>query len=108
MLDRERVPFSVTTVLTSLNTRELSTLAMALHSMPAASAISLDLLVQKGAAAAKGGVQPPDAVMLRSGVTRLLATLDVLNGQRSRPLILRERQTVLGALRRAEAPLQRR
>lgn len=103
MLDSERVPFSVTTVLTSRNTDELSSLAMALHSMPMASAIGLDLLVRKGSATAKSGVQPPDAVTIRSGVTRLLATLDVLNGQRSRPLILRERQTVLKALGRAEA-----
>lgn len=103
MLDSERVPFSVTTVLTSRNTHELSTLGMALHSMPMASAIGLDLLVRKGSATAKGGVQPLDAVTIRSGVTRLLATLDVLNGQRSRPLILRERQTVLKALRRDEA-----
>lgn len=103
MLDSEGVPFSVTTVLSSRNTHELSTLGMALHSMPMASAIGLDLLVSKGSATAKGGVQPPDAVTIRSGVTRLLASLDVLNAQRSRPLILRERQTVLAALGRAEA-----
>ncbi|NTU92997.1 MAG: radical SAM protein [Chlorobiaceae bacterium] len=103
ILDSEGVPFSVTTVLSSRNTRELSTLAMALHSMPMASAIGLDLLVRKGSATAKGGVQPPGAVTIRSSVTRLLATLDVLNAQRSRPLILRERQTVLKALRRDEA-----
>lgn len=102
-LDSEGAPFSVTTVLSSRNTRELSTLGMALHSMPMAAAIGLDLLVRKGSAMAKGGVQPPDAVTIRSGVTRLLATLDVLNAQRSRPLILRERQTVLKALRRDEA-----
>lgn len=103
LLDRERVPFTVTTVLTSLNTHELSMLAMALYPMPMASAIGLDLLVRKGSATAKGGVQPPDPVMIRSGLTRLLATLDVLNVQRRRPLVLRERQTVLGALGRAEA-----
>ncbi|HHE31504.1 MAG TPA: radical SAM protein [Chlorobaculum parvum] len=102
MLDSEQVPFSVTSVLSSRNTRELSTLGMALHSMPMASAIGLDLLVRKGSALEKGDVQPPDAVTIRSGVTRLLATLDVLNAQRSRPLILRERQTVLKALRRDE------
>lgn len=103
MLDSERVPFSVTTVLTSRNTDELSSLAMGLHSMPMASAIGLDVLVRKGSAMENSGVQPPDAVTIRSGVTRLLATLDVLNAQRSRPLILRERQTVLKALGRVEA-----
>lgn len=103
MLDSERVLFSVTTVLSSRNTNELSTLAMALHSMPMASAIGIDLLVRKGSATVKGGVQAPDVAAIRSGVTRLLATLDVLNAQRSRPLILRERQTVLKALRRDEA-----
>ncbi len=102
LLDSEGVPFSVTTVLTSTNVPHLSRLAMALHSMPAASAIGLDPLVRKGSAIHAPGELPPDADRLRDGINRLLETLDLLNARRSRPLILRERQTVLKALGRSE------
>lgn len=102
LLDSVGAPFSVTTVLTSANVADLSRLAMALHSMPAASAIGLDPLVRKGSAIHAPGVRLPDTARLRDGITRLLETLDLLNAQRSRPLILRERQTVLKALGRSE------
>jgi len=102
ILDREQVPFSITTVLTSLNTSELSRLAMALHSFPMASALGLDLLVQKGSARQGNGVFPPDYDTLHYGVSRLLETIDILNTQRKRPLIFREKELLLKALKRGK------
>lgn len=100
VLDSERVPFSVTTVLTSINTLELPGLAMALNSFPMASAVGLDLLVQKGMACDNPGIFPSDNSMICQGITALLETLDMLNKERSRPLVLREKQLLLGSLKR--------
>lgn len=104
VLDSEQVPFSVTTVLTSLNTAELSGFAMALNSWPMASAIGLDLLVRKGSAVSGvTGMVPPDVVMLRQGITTLLEVLDFLNRHRRPPIVLREKQLLLGSLKRGVA-----
>ncbi len=100
VLDNERLPFSVTTVLTSENTVEIPRFAMALNSLPMASAIGLDLLVQKGSASGHSGIGLPDAVMLRQGITGLLETLEILNRERSRPLVLREKRLLIGSLNR--------
>lgn len=101
ILDDEGVPFSVTTVLSAVNTGELAKLAMALHSWPMASAIGLDLLVRKGSAFPGSGIEPPEEALLRQGIGGLLGTLDLLNRERRHPLVLREKQLVQRALKNA-------
>lgn len=97
LLDEERVPFSVTAVVSDVNARKLKGLAMGLHSLPMASGIGLDLLVRKGSAAEGSDVSFPGEDALREGIRQLLETLDVLNAARRTPFVLREREHVLRA-----------
>lgn len=95
LLDEERVPFSVTTVVSDMNAGKLKGLAMGLHALPMASGIGLDLLVHKGVAADRSALSLPGEDALREGIRQLLETIDALNVARRAPLVLREREAVL-------------
>lgn len=99
LLDEERVPFKVTTVLSDRNAGKLHLLAMTMHAFPMVSGIGLDLLVRKGGAAGKSCCGLPEGGLLRDGILKMLETIDLLNRERSRSLTLREKSLVLRAFR---------
>lgn len=102
MLEKERIPFRVTAVLTDRNVRELRGLLMALYPFSSARGFGLDLLVQKGAAAEKRCHLPRKQV-LAAETFRLLETLDLFNRRRKRPLEFRERALVLRSWRQGSS-----
>lgn len=90
LLEREGIPFRVTTVLSTVNVQELDRLAWLLASFDQACGIGLDILVRHGRAARSAQVAPPDVDALASGIQRLLFTLEAVNRQRRIPVRLRE------------------
>jgi len=94
LLEEEKVPFRVTTVICEENILHLDRLALLLAGFSNSRGIGLDLLVNRGRAAL-GSLQPPSAKILASGVRNLVNTLEQINKHRIHPIHLRE----LGILR---------
>ncbi|MDR1872074.1 MAG: radical SAM protein [Deltaproteobacteria bacterium] len=87
-LDQGGLPYTVTTVVTSLNCQELYKVPLILAQRKAALGLGLDLLVHKG----RAGAVSPEFNSLYQGVKELGKTLDFINAQRVRPLRLREEE----------------
>jgi len=99
LLEEEGVPFRVTSVVSDRNVSKLHLLPVSLHGFSMASGIALDLLVKKGRARRNGPCDIPSGEELRSGVWKLLETMQLLNRERRRPLELREERLVRHAFR---------
>lgn len=100
LLEKEGVPFRITTVLSSANVQELDRLVWLLATFEQARGIGLDILVRHGRATRNTqlALAPPDAEQLSRGLERLLSTLAAINRQRRIPLRLRELDLVYRCL----------
>ena len=94
LLEKEGIPFRITTVLSNVNVQELDRLVWLLAGFEQARGLGLDMLVRHGRAARNTQLElaltPPDAEQLRRGLERLLSALAAINRQRRIPLRLRE------------------
>nr|WP_321467469.1 radical SAM protein [uncultured Desulfobulbus sp.] len=108
LLEREEIPFRVTTVISQENVGQLDRLALLLGGFRQARGIGLDLLVCKGNCAERNDAPAPaEADALVRGLQGLTRTLDEINCRRSIPLRLREWDLVRHMLARRE-PQQNR
>ncbi len=90
LLEKMRVPFRVTTVVTDRNCLALDRLALLLAGFAFCRGLGLDLLVRRGRAAAGAGITPPAPDELERGIRALARTLARINRRRYPPLALRE------------------
>ena len=90
LLEKEGLPFRITTVLSNVNVQELDRLVWLLAGFEQARGLGLDILVRHGWGAMNRQVSPPDAKRLSQGLERLLQALVAVNRQRMIPLRLRE------------------
>jgi uncharacterized protein len=93
-LECNNIPFRVTTVVTGANASSLDGLVLTLAGFSQARGIGLDLLVHKGRAAEKTKILPVSVGALADGVGKMVGTLDRINARRSRPIRLRERDSI--------------
>ncbi len=89
LLDRENIPFRVTTVISHRNILELDRLILLLARFGNCLGLGFDLLVRRGRSTS-GEPAPASGEELEKGLTRALAALKLVNQTRSRPLQLRE------------------
>ncbi len=89
LLEKKKIPFNVTTVVSSANVDNLHRLVMALGSMAMARGIGLDLLVVKGRAL-NDAVLPASPARIREGILKMRRALDLVNRGRTTPLVVRE------------------
>lgn len=98
LLERERIPFRVTTVVTQGNVAFLDRLVLSLSGFGCARGIGLDLMVAKGRAIkGSGGAFSADLPSLEKGLKSMVKTLDALNAERDIPIRLRERDLLITA-----------
>lgn len=90
LLEKEGIPFRITTVLSNANVQELDRLVWLLAGFEQARGIGLDILVRRGRAARTAQLAPPEAQELIRGLEWLLSALAAVNRQRRIPLRLRE------------------
>jgi uncharacterized protein len=91
LLERAGVPFRITTVVTQANAAKLDQLVLAVAGFTQVRGIGLDLLVRKGRAREASTLFPAQAQALKSGLKKMVATLDAVNTRRQVPIRLRER-----------------
>lgn len=109
LLEKERIPFRVTTVVSQENVAQLDRLAWLLAAFHQAQGIGLDLLVTKGTGAiADHAPRPAQPEAMVRGIQALVKALEGINGQRQMPLRLREWDLVRRMLKRTDAQPQRR
>jgi uncharacterized protein len=94
LLESAGVPFRITTVVTQASAARLDRLVLAVAGFTQARGIGLDLLVRKGRARNASTVLPAQAQALKSGLKKMVATLDAVNARRQVPIRLRERDLV--------------
>lgn len=99
LLEKEGMPFRVTTVLSNINVQELDRLVWLLAGFEQARGLGLDILARHGRAARNTRIAPPAAQQLIRGMERLLSALAAVNRQRRIPLRLREQDLVRSCLR---------
>jgi uncharacterized protein len=85
-LEREKWPFTVTTVVTARNCQDLAEVPLILSQYGMARGLGLDLLVRKG----RLGVAAPEPTELAVGARKLREALGFVNARRKKPLTLRE------------------
>lgn len=108
LLERERIPFRVTTVVSQENVAQLDRLALLLAGFPQAQGIGLDLLVAKGnGAIVDHSPCPAQPEAMVRGVQALIKALEGINGQRQMPLRLREWDLVRRMLKRTGPQAER-
>lgn len=90
LLEKEGIPFRVTTVLSNVNVQELDRLVWLLAGFEQARGLGLDILVRHGRASRSMQLAPPDAQQLSRGLERMLLALAAVNRQRRIALRLRE------------------
>ncbi len=101
LLERENIPFRVTTVVTQDNVPFLDRPVLSLSGFGCARGIGLDLLVAKGRTIkGSGGVSTADLPSLQKGLQSMLKTLDALNAERNIPIRLRDLLITAGKNRR--------
>jgi uncharacterized protein len=96
-LESADIPFRITTVVTRANAATLDQLVLAVAGFSRARGIGLDLLVRKGRSRIASAVLPAEAHALKSGLQKMVATLDAVNARRQVPIRLRERDLVSNA-----------
>ncbi|MDD2467089.1 MAG: radical SAM protein [Desulfobulbus sp.] len=103
LLEQERIPFRVTTVISRENVGQLDRLALLLGGFRQARGIGLDLLVIKGSCAQRNDAPAPaEKDALIRGLQGLVKTLEEINCKRTNPLHLREWDLVRRMLSRPE------
>lgn len=108
LLEQERVPFRVTTVVSNENVGQLDRLAWLLSAFRQARGIGLDLLVTRGNAAARADrPAPAEPANLARGIQGLVKALTAINRQREVPLHLREWDLVRRMLTRTHGQRER-
>ncbi|MCL6635961.1 MAG: hypothetical protein K6T29_09400, partial [Peptococcaceae bacterium] len=93
LLERARVPFRVTTVVSAANVASLDLLVLLLSGFRHCQGIGLDLLTTKGQAL-ENGVRPAAPEAWRQAIGALLRSLAFSNRRREYPLRWREWETV--------------
>ncbi len=94
LLESFGVPFRITAVVCAATVGHLDALALLLAGFRQARGIGLDLLVRRGRARGAAGVSPADPDALKTGLRKLVRTLDAINRRRPEPLRLRERDRI--------------
>ncbi len=90
LLDREKIPFQVTTVVSQANAPYLDQLVLLLAGFSYVKGIGLDLLIQKGRAKNTPNLSHANKITLEEGVIRMITTLDAITIRRKTPIRLRE------------------
>jgi uncharacterized protein len=93
-------PFTVTTVVTQDNCQELYKVPLILAQYSAARGMGLDLLIRKG----RQKAELPSKGSLTQAIAKLKNTLKLINARRRMPLVLREEEQVIRALRGQTGP----
>ncbi|PXF53732.1 MAG: radical SAM protein [Deltaproteobacteria bacterium] len=96
LLSDANMEFRVTAVVTRQNVKHLHDLALFLAAFPGCRGLGLDMLVNRGRAAASKTVAAPLPEALKTGVIRLTETLRRINRRRSVPIQLREWERIKG------------
>ncbi|CCK82356.1 radical SAM/SPASM domain-containing protein [Desulfobacula toluolica] len=89
LLEKEKVPFNVTTVVTAANADKLHRLVLSLGGFSMARGIGLDPLVLKGNAK-KTSVLSAEPDQVAFGIKKMITALDMVNAGRHVPLVIRE------------------
>ena len=89
LLEKNKVPFNVTTVVTKANADKLHRLVLLLGGFSMARGIGLDPLVLKGNAK-KNAVLQAGHAQIKLGIKKMLQALDMVNAFRQIPLVIRE------------------
>lgn len=89
LLERNNVPFRITTVVSEVNVSCLDKVVLLLAGFGSCRGIGLDLLVKKGRCN-KAVLLPPGEEELDNGIRRMIRTLKLVNAKRKIPLQLRE------------------
>lgn len=97
LLEKNSIPFRVTTVVTQTNAAVLDQLVLTLAGFSNARGIGLDLLVNKGCAKNSDEIVPAKKRTLVEGLSRMAATLDAVNSHRTVPIQFRERDRLITA-----------
>ena len=108
LLEKEAIPFRVTTVISGENVGQLDRLALLLGGFHQARGIGLDLLVSKGNCQERNDAPAPaEKDALIRGLQGLIKTLEGINSKRTNPLRLRELDLVRRMLSLREPPADR-
>lgn len=92
LLEKRGVPFRVTTVVTGTSIQHLDKLVLLLAGFSQCLGMALDLLVTKGRG--RKGATVPDQRTMQEGISRMLATLAMVNRRRKNKIHLREMDIV--------------
>ncbi len=89
LLEQNKIPFNITSVVTKANMDSLLRLVLMLGNFSMARGIGLDFLVLRGSAE-KNGISMADARQAEQGIKDMLKALNMVNAARKTPLIIRE------------------
>ncbi|MCX7822864.1 MAG: radical SAM protein [Syntrophobacterales bacterium] len=92
ILEYFRIPFRVTTVVTSQNVGSMDRLLYMLSNFREIRGIGLDILVRKGRALSDNLIAPPLPEKLKEGIRSFVRTCKAINKMRSTPILLREQE----------------
>lgn len=98
MLERFKVPFRITTVVTSRNVGFLDRLLYTVAGFNEIRGIGLDIVIRKGRALSKSSEILPSPDELRKGIESLVMAFETVNKIRSTPVALRELERLQNSL----------